>query len=237
MARVLVTRPEPGASATAGRLAAMGHAPLILTLNRIQALEAVFPDPGEVDVVAVTSANALRHSGRGFPPAFLAKPCYAVGARSAEAARVTGFTRVVAGEGDGEALARLLTREQPAGTRILYVCGRVRRLEFERALRARGYRLMSVETYDSVVETPDAATLAALMGGSPVPFAVVYSPESAACLARVATGEATARFFEKTCFLCLSRAIAERLEGIAPDLRRWSETPTEDALLGLLPSA
>jgi uroporphyrinogen-III synthase len=237
LARVLVTRPEPGASATARRLTALGHEPVLLPLSEIRPLKAVLPQAQDVDAVAITSANALRFLAGGASAELLDKTCHAVGARSAEAARAAGFSRVSAGEGDGAALAAAIDRDEPSGARILYLCGRVRRPEFEQALAAKGYSCLAVETYDSVFHEPDAASLTTLLGESPADFALVYSPEAAACMARVATSEATARFFEKTCFLCLSRAVAARLEGIEPGRTRWSDMPSEDALLALLPLA
>lgn len=213
----------------------MGHHPLILPLSEIRALEAVPPNAGEVDAVAITSANALRFLPDGLPPDILSKPCFAVGARSAEAARQAGFARVLAGDGDGAVLAAMIARELPAGAGILYPCGRPRRPEFERALAASGYLCVAVETYETVFPAPDAGTLARGLGGEPADFALLYSPETAARMAELATGAATARFFEKTCFVCLSRAVAARLEGIDPGRVRRSAEPNEDALLSLLP--
>lgn len=237
MARVLVTRPEPGATATARRLTALGHEPLLLPLSEIRPLEAVLPPADAVDAVAITSANALRHLAGGVPAGLLDKPCHAVGARSAEAARAAGFSRVSEGEGDGAALAAAIVRDEPPGGRILYLCGRLRRPEFEAALGAGGFACLAVETYGSVFREPDAGTLATLVGDASADATLVYSPEAAACVSRVATSGATARFFEKTRFLCLSRAVAARLEGIDPRRSCWSDTPNEDALLALLPPA
>src|SRR5688572_14398609 len=80
LAKVLVTRPQPGAARTARRLAELGHRPVELPLTRTVALPveaASFDRP--VDAVAVTSANALRHA----PPELVARladrPCFAVG--------------------------------------------------------------------------------------------------------------------------------------------------------------
>ena len=63
--RVLVLRPEPGASATAQALRRMGFEPLVLPLTVIQRLTPVFAPSVEHDAVIVTSANALRHAPPG----------------------------------------------------------------------------------------------------------------------------------------------------------------------------
>ena len=64
--RVLVTRPEPGASETARRLEELGFVPIKLPLQEIFALP-VGTDAirSKIGAVAVTSANAIRHAPRG----------------------------------------------------------------------------------------------------------------------------------------------------------------------------
>ena len=104
--RVLVTRPEPEASRTSARLAALGYDPLVLPLFQIVALE---PDvsalPAGAGIVAVTSANAVRHVAVNIVAAVKDVACFCVGAKTAEAARVAGFANVVEGGGDAESLA------------------------------------------------------------------------------------------------------------------------------------
>ena len=59
MARVLVTRPQPSASRTAGLLEARGFQPILLPLTETVALT-VEANAGNAIAVAVTSANAVR---------------------------------------------------------------------------------------------------------------------------------------------------------------------------------
>src|SRR3546814_7342675 len=89
MARVLVTRPEPGASATARRLAALGHDVMTAPLFFVHSVE--WTPPGEqFDALMLTSANAVRLAGP-LPDRWLALPCYAVGNGTAHAAASYGF--------------------------------------------------------------------------------------------------------------------------------------------------
>src|SRR3546814_14222270 len=102
MARVLVTRPEPGASATARRLAALGHDVMTAPLFFVHSVE--WTPPGEqFDALMLTSANAARLAGP-LPDRWLALPCYAVGNENAHDAVTYGFHNVIAGTGDAEAL-------------------------------------------------------------------------------------------------------------------------------------
>jgi uroporphyrinogen-III synthase len=94
MARVLVTRPEPQAAATARRLDELGYEPVILPLTQTVALPVdVASLPDRIDAVAVTSANALLSA----PAALLARladaPCFAVGETTARQALSPGLSQ------------------------------------------------------------------------------------------------------------------------------------------------
>ena len=182
MRRVLVTRPEPGASHTARRLEAAGFVPLLLPLFETQAM---FVDsasiPGEVGAVAVTSANAIRHAPRELIAAFAPMTCFAVGEKTAEMARAAGFVQVTEGQGDAETLARTIVAASLAGP-IVYLCGRVRRPMFEEKLAAASIAVKAIEVYDTIrVEYAPGAAISAL-GGSPVDAALLYSGTAAEAL-------------------------------------------------------
>ncbi|TIW85650.1 MAG: uroporphyrinogen-III synthase, partial [Mesorhizobium sp.] len=63
MVRVLVTRPQPGASRSAHRLEEIGFQPILLPLTETAALPvAAGLVPDDSVAVAITSANAVRHA-------------------------------------------------------------------------------------------------------------------------------------------------------------------------------
>ena len=100
--RVLVTRPEPAASRTAARLRALGHEVTAAPLLIPRAL-AWQPPLGDWQAVALTSASAAALGGSGL--ANLAHlPAYAVGAATADAARIAGFSDVRSARGDATAV-------------------------------------------------------------------------------------------------------------------------------------
>lgn len=235
MVRVLVTRPEPGATATARRLVAAGHEPVLLPLSEVRALPAALPPPDAVDVVAATSANALRHLP-AVPAALLARPCYAVGGRTAQAARGAGFGDVRAAAGDGAALAAMIAAAEPAGATVLYLCGRVRRQEFERALAQAGLVVHVAEVYDTAfIEAGQAVT--ALAGyPAPIDAVLLYSPETARAMAAILATTGPDRRLAGAVFLCLSAQVAAALGTVGRARTYVAVEPTEDALLALLPS-
>lgn len=88
--RVLVTRPEPGASRTAAALRDAGWQPLLAPMLEIVRSNPALPRPGAVQAVLVTSSNALP----AFDPSWYGKPVLAVGGATATAARGRGFADV-----------------------------------------------------------------------------------------------------------------------------------------------
>ena len=60
MRRLLVLRPEPGASATAGRARTLGLDPVLMPLFEIEPIAWTAPDPAGFDALLLTSANAVR---------------------------------------------------------------------------------------------------------------------------------------------------------------------------------
>jgi uroporphyrinogen-III synthase len=234
MIRVLVTRPEPGASRTMRRLEDMGFQPILLPLTETVALPTEAHEaPKDATAVAVTSANAVRHASRGLIAALAALPCHAVGKRTAEAARKAGFLSVSEGPGDAVALADAIAEGSSART-IAYLTGRVRFPAFEERLAAAGVRVRAIETYDTIaLDHSDAAVLARL-SGEPIAMVLLYSAKAAAAMQALIRRPTLRDLFEKTSFFALSGRIAAALEGAPSESVRIAGEPQEEALLGLL---
>ena len=104
MTRTLaVLRPEPGNAATVARARAAGFATLSLPVFAVVPLAWDVPDPADYDALILTSANAVRHAGAGLDR-LRVLPVFAVGARTAAAARAAGFDVAQTGCEDAAAL-------------------------------------------------------------------------------------------------------------------------------------
>ena len=233
MVRVLVTRPEPGASRTARRLEALGFQPVLLPLTETRPLPVETSIGADAIAVAVTSANAVRHAPRALIASLAELPCHAVGKRTAEACRAAGFLAVTEGPGDAEALADLIAGGV-AGKAIVYLCGRVRFQAFEQRLTAAGVHVQPIETYDTTGMDYSDADVVARLSGRPVEAALLYSAKASAALVSLIARPALRQLFEKTQFLTLSARVAGPLEGIAGQAIGIASQPEEDALLALL---
>lgn len=238
MVRVLVTRPEPGASRTARRLEAQGVQPVLLPLTETRGLpvEAVLGADAIAVAVAVTSANAVRHAPTDLIAALAPLPCHAVGKRTAEACRVAGFRSVTEGPGDAEALADTIAGGL-AGKAIVYLCGRVRFPGFEQRLAAASVSVDAIETYDTVEIGYGDDEVLERLSNRPVEAALLYSAKASVGLFKLIGRPALGHLFETTEFLSLSARVAAPLGAIAGHRIRIASQPDEDALLRLLPSS
>ncbi|WP_376089478.1 uroporphyrinogen-III synthase [Roseomonas sp. CCTCC AB2023176] len=170
----LVTRPEPAATDTATRIAALGWDPILapaLTLTPVT----LRPAPPS-QAVLVASAAAIPSLTALDPP----PPVLAVGAATAEAARRAGFPQVTPAEGDAASLADLAARTlDPAAGPLLLAVGETYGLDLAAALRDRGFRVVRRTAYAARPATalPDPARDA--LATRRVKAALFLSPRSA----------------------------------------------------------
>ena len=122
MRRVLVLRPEPGASATVAKARTMGLDAAAAPLFEIEPIAWEPPEPAAFDGLLLTSANAVRSGGEQLA-SLRGLPVYAVGDATAQAARDSGFD--VASAGDA-GVDRLLDSLEP-DLKLLHPCGEERR--------------------------------------------------------------------------------------------------------------
>ncbi len=170
---VLVTRPEPGGSATAAALRAAGYVPVLAPCLEIEPLPGALPTL--VDGIVIASTQALP----GLPPALRAVPLFAVGDATAARARAAGFIDVASAAGTARELAALLGERLDPGARLLLACGAGHSMDLAADLRGRGFRVTRRVVYRSrPARQLDAAAQAALEAGE-IDRVMVFSPASA----------------------------------------------------------
>ena len=219
--RVWVTRTQPGAQATADRVIALGHEPLVAPLLIVRNLPSA-PSLVGCDALAFTSANAVRaFGGRG-----LDLPVFAVGAATACAARAAGYADVRAGPADVAALAPLIALTLPTGRRVLHPCAVETAGDLAGPLASAGHSLLAVPVYETV-PTAGPSTLKALAEADAI---LLHSPRAARALVDLVTlGSGP----EKR-VLCLSHAVAVALSSIKIGRVYLAALPNDSALLNLL---
>ncbi len=182
--RILVIRPEREARATAARLAALGHEAIVAPTMRVE-FDTTIALPREgVAALLVTSANAVDALGRRSDLSSLVDlPVYAVGRRTAEAARAAGFARVVSADGDRHALLDTVAAARSlADGRLLWAAGRDRTGDLPGEFAARGFEVVTVEVYRAEAVDGLPETVIAAFRAREIDAVTIHSPRSAALL-------------------------------------------------------
>ena len=226
--RLVITRPLPDGEPAAALLRARGHEVLLAPLMRIEPVAANLS--GAWSGIVVTSANALNAV-----PAFELRhlPVFAVGARTAAAARERGFVNAMSADGDARDLVRLIANRSPpiAGT-LLYLSGENRAADLEAELTRHGVAVTTKVVYRAIA-LAHPLELAAALKNRTVDGVLHYSARSAmafldgASMANLMVEALALRHF------CLSEQIAAPLRAAGAALISVAATPTEDALIDL----
>ena len=210
MRRLLVLRPEPGASATVERARERGLDVLPVPLFEIEPLSWEMPHQGDFDALLLTSANAVRAAGEKLD-ALRGLPAYAVGEATGRAARDVGLRVTAAGGAGVDGLLASI----PADARLLHLCG-----EHRREAGQRRKQITPVPVYRAnAVDRPN-------LSGAPGAVALIHSPRAGRRLAELVDDRAS------TIVAAISAAAAEAVgrgwEGVEESLE-----PNDEALLAL----
>lgn len=209
--RVLVTRPEPQATATAALLEARGHVVHKAPMARIERLAPPLPPAEAVDAVLLTSANAAF----ALPP-YAALPVYAVGAATARAARAQGAATVTTAAGDWRSLAELLAG--PAGprpgARLLHLSGAEIRGDLAGAAAAAGCTVERRIVYAARAIPWLEPGVRALLAAAALDAVLFFSPAHAATWRRQIERAAAGCLLFPLRAVALSEAVAEPLRAL-----------------------
>lgn len=240
---MLVTRPEPGATETAARVAALGWRPVLAPALVLAARPMAAPLL-RAQAILLTSRAAARALTPPCPcPPHACPPVIAVGAATAAEATARGFPVVeTAAGGDAAALATHVaaTRDPAAGPLLLAVGAGYGR-ELEQALRARGFRVLRRVVYAARPATSLPEPARAALAGHQVRAALFLSPRSAASTISLLHAARLCGNVGSIEALCISERVAKAVaDATAP--HRWQATrvaarPDQDAVLHLLGQA
>jgi uroporphyrinogen-III synthase len=220
--KLLVTRPEPGASATAKRLAAMGHEVQLLPCLSVKTVTPRLPE--HPAALVITSGQAVP----ALPARLHNVPVFCVGDATGAKLRQAGFTRVESAHGDADDLFRLITARHLTGLHVLAV-GERHGLALLARLRAAGISAARRKVYTvTKLRSLPAETKAVLAAGA-LDAALFYSAETArAFCALHPPGTAEMEAY------ALSDNVAKGLTGLPWTRIHVALAPTEADLMALL---
>ena len=229
MKRVLITRPEPGASETAGRLTALGFLPIVAPVLSIIPRQVSAPD--RVAATLLTSRNAVS----GCPASLHDRPVFAVGTATATRAAEAGFRHVFNADGDATALASLVGGTlAPMHGSLFLPAGRGHGMELAASLRRRGFRVIRRVAYQAagVSVLPDA--VATYLRQGQLTAAMFFSAETACQFGRLLHAADLTDAVRDVAAVSISERAAVPLRRLSWRRIRVAAEPNQDAMLVLL---
>jgi uroporphyrinogen-III synthase len=228
---VLITRPEPGASETAARVAALGLRPITAPVLEIRILSGRLPLAARLQAIVTASGNTIP----AFPLTYHHLPLLAVGEMTAARASAAGFTRVTSANGDARALAALAGQTcDIKGAPLLLATGRNQGEALAADLRARGFRVIRRAVYTAVpVPALPEVACEALAGGN-VTAALFFSAETARHCVLLLQRARLQEAIRTVDALAIGQPAAMALEALPWRRIRVAARPTQDAMLALL---
>jgi uroporphyrinogen-III synthase len=214
-------------------LLALGYACVFSPVTRSLATRAAVP-PGPFDAVVASSAKAIDLLSASSRDAILALPLFVVGAQTARAARARDLEVEISAK-DAAALADLLRARLTSACRVLYLAGRDRKSDLERALAESGHCVTAIEVYAAVARQAWSSEEASAVVASDA--ALHYSARSAELASRLAEGAGIADRFRSLLHVCISEDAASPLRVSGATRVRSASAPDEDALFEALARA
>jgi uroporphyrinogen-III synthase len=229
---VLITRPEPGATDTAARIAAIGLVPIVAPLLDIRPLPIRVPAE-RIAAILLASGNAVDAlSGLCLCRSL---PVLTVGDATARRAQKAGFTKVASADGDAEALAALVrARLRPSDGPLLLAAGRGQSLALAAELRASGYRVARRVGYAAipVPRLPDQARAALL--GHQTRTVLLFSAETARHFVHLVRQAGLLETLADREAITIGPLAAMALKQVPWARIRVAAKPTQDDMLALL---
>lgn len=210
MTRLLVLRPEPGASASVERARKRGFEVVAVPLFKVEPVIWNAPPAECFDALLLTSANAIRHGGEQLR-GLRGLKVYSIGMQTAKEAQDAGFTVAATGEAGVDRLLASIGSE----LKLLHLCGADRRQPTRTE-----HKITELVVYRS---KPIAAPELSAARGAIV---LIHSPRAGQRLAELVKDRATIS-------IAAISEIAARAAGDGWRIVEAAERPTDEGLLAL----
>lgn len=242
---ILVTRPAPDHAATATALRGKGFDVLLAPMLRFEPIAFEPASDARFDAVLVTSVNALRALAEtSARQRWLTTPLYAVGERTAQAARDLGFASVTAASGDGASLRDLVVAQLcpralkksalKKSAKLLYLAAADRAVNLDDELSPFGFEVVTVTTY-RMIATPDLpADVCDAFTAGRIDAVLHYSGRSAHSFVAAARAAGLEIMALAVPHCCISANVAAVLREAGATQVAVAAAPDEDALFETL---
>lgn len=232
--RVLVTRPKPDGERTATLLRAQRCDVMLAPLLRMEVMATEFDD-GRWDAIALTSANAIRAlAGHPRLNRLLAIPVFAVGRRTADAARALGFANVESADGAAADLVRLIAARHRRGAEVLHIAAEERAADMAEILAGGDIAVRTKVVYRTVAADRFPPEVREALAAGRIAGVLHFSRRSAEAYIACAIAAALPRRALEPTHYCLAQPVAEPLVAAGAATVRIAPRPTEADLVGMV---
>lgn len=233
--RVVITRPGEDGAALAEILGARGIETVLEPLLTIKQLDGPSIDLSGIQAILVTSANGVRALARRTDNRSI--PVFAVGDATATTSRSSGFQQVHSASGDVVALAGLVKDLlKPVDGPLLHIAGTEIAGDLAAMVGEAGFECRREVLYEAEKARTLSTSLTAAIKENQIDAVLLYSPRSADAFVQLLRKARIVRSCQSMKAICLSQAVAQKVEEL-----HWREVliashPTQESLLELLDS-
>jgi len=231
--KLLITRPEKSAKILSDKLRASGHETVCSALLEIVFNETTDLDLKGVQAFVVTSANGLAGLVKVTENRDL--PLFAVGDKTAKAAKYAGFKTVLSADGDVAGLGDLISQNAAIDKGTLLHAGGARVAgDLGSQLEVAGFSYRREILYDAIEAEKFSSETFSVVSEDKLDGILLFSPHTAKVFKRIVDAVGLNTHLEKLDAWCLSANVASEIEGLKFGRVFVSRRPTEEALLQLI---
>ena len=233
---LLVTRPEPDGLKLKGLLEELGHEATVEPLLAVSFDNAEPIDLDGIQALIATSRNGLRALLQSPTHAAARRvPLFAVGTATAREAQRMGFERIIVGPGRVDGLVPLIAGAlDPADGFVLHLAGERLSGALAADLSDLGFRVHQPVVYRMRPAEAFSAATVDRIGEGDIDGAILMSPQTASIYARLVIRHRLGLACRRLLHICLSGAVAARLEPLGPVPRAIAAEPTLEEVLALV---
>lgn len=236
--RLLVTRPEPDATALKAQLIGLGHEVLIEPMMRVifHPIDSHEIDLDEAQALIATSRNGVRALAQSrYLQAAIGLPIYTVGPGTAGTAKALGFERVLQGPRDVHALIGVVAEHaQVNAGSLIYLCGETKAADLGGELRRLGFHVQEPVVYSVMPAERFSAPIVARFEAGEVDGVLLLSPQTARTYARLVLAHRLSSKIGRIAHFCLSQSVARGLAALGSPSTFVPSQPDLKSLIALV---
>ncbi len=237
MTKVLITRPKATATRLADLLQKYDYDPIIEPLLIIKPTKAIVPAFEQMNAIMITSQNvfAALEYHRDNITNLLRLPCFCVGPRTAETAKLFGFHQVTHTDSDGIELANHIHENLPSSqNQLLHISGEHTSTQAFKQLEERGYQVRTWAIYKAEAVDSLTPTLQQNLHDQKITAILFFSPRTAELFVSLIAQYTLQACCSTITAIGLSNAVANALRPLSWHQIVVAESPTEAAMIASL---